>query len=376
MREWGSFLFFTSFFCLYFTGSMYIAWRISAGFKLIAPYKFYVYAATGLMASVSLLSFISSVYGIEPFARALNPAGGIWMGIVGITCAVLFANDLLNLGNRFFKIKKFRYYSTVIALAAAVLLCVWSLINAACVLKVKEIKIQVPELKKDKLSIALLADLHIDKHTPPSMIRKIVDIANGFSPDIIVIAGDLTDTDISGTYSEYSLDKLSAGYGVFAVTGNHEYYTGIESYEKLCEKLGFMLLRNENLIINESGENILAVAGINDKQGAKQKTDIVDVEAAFEGIENALPVLFLSHRPQYFDMVKDKKMPVIQLSGHTHAGQILPMELLLRCFFKYSWGLYKHKDSAMYLTSGNRWWRVPMRTFNTCEIVKITLEKN
>jgi predicted MPP superfamily phosphohydrolase len=375
MREWGYFLFFASFFCLYFISGMYVAWRINAGFRLFKPHNYYVYAAAGLMAAVSTLAYIFSKYNIDPFARYLSHAGGIWMGVSGICAAVLFANDLLNFANYIFKIKNFRYWSTLVSLILAVLLCVWSLINTAFILKVKEIKIKVPSLNKDKVSVVLLSDIHIDKHTRAKAIRKIVDISNSLDCDIIAIAGDLLDIDISETYAEYGLDKLRAKYGIFAVTGNHEYYTGIESYEKLCEKLGFILLRNESVAVKDGGESILAVAGINDKQGEKQSADKVDLEAAFAAVDRNLPVIFLSHRPQYFDSVKDKEMKIVQLSGHLHAGQIPPVEILIRGFFKYSLGLYEHNGSYMYLTAGSRWWRVPMRTFNTCEIVKIVLEK-
>ncbi|MCL1971464.1 MAG: metallophosphoesterase [Endomicrobia bacterium] len=375
MREWGFFLFFTSFFFLYFTGSMYIAWRVNSGLKTPEPYNYFIYAASGLMAVIATLAYIFSKYNVDPFAYYFSPVGGMWMGIVGISVTVLFANDLINFANLIFKIKDFRYWATAVSLALIVLLCVWSLINTAFILKVKEIKIKMPSLNKDRVSITLLADVHIDKHTSPKIIRKIVNIANSFDSDIIVIAGDLVDMDISQTYAEYGLDKLRAKHGIFAVTGNHEYYSGIENYEKLCEKLGIILLRNENFELKYDGKSIITIAGINDKQAAKQSSDKVDVEAAFANADRNLPVLFLSHRPQYFDLVKDKEIPVIQLSGHTHAGQIPPIEILMRIFFKYPWGLYGHKGSHMYVTSGNRWWRVPMRTFNFSEIAVIVLEK-
>lgn len=374
MREWGNFLFFASFFLLYFSGSMYIAWRICAGFKLIAPHKYYIFAAFGLMAAVSTMAYIFSKYNIDPFAVYLSSAGGIWMGIVGISVTVLALNDIVNFANLLLKIKDFRYYSTLAAVILIVLLCAWSLINVAFILKVKEIKIKVPELKTDKLSITLLADIHIDKQTSYGSIKKIVGIANGLDSDIIVLAGDLLDIDITKTYELYGLDKLRAKYGIFAVTGNHEYFAGVDSYIKLCEMLGIILLRNQNTDVKDDGREIIAIAGVNDPEGIKFKADTVDIEAAFSGIEKDAPVIFLSHRPELFDLVKDKDMPLVQLSGHTHAGQIPPVEFIRR-FMKYNFGMYENGKSKMYVTSGNRWWRVPMRTFNTGEIVKIMLER-
>ncbi|MCL2143928.1 MAG: metallophosphoesterase [Endomicrobia bacterium] len=374
MREWGYFLFFLSFFCFYFAGSMYAAWRVNAGLKLIAPYKHYIYIAAALMAAVSAIAYAFSKYNIEPFAVYLGVPGGIWMGIVGISATVFILNDLINCVNLIFKIKKFRYYSTVVSLVFIAALVVWSLMNAAFILKVKEVKIKVPDLKTDSLSITLLSDIHIDKHVSFRSVQKIVDMANSLNSDIIAITGDIADSDLSETYAKYGLDKLHARYGIFAVTGNHEYYTGAGYYIKLCEELGIVLLRNENIMLKDGDKEIIAIAGINDKKGKAHKVDDVDIEAAFEGIENNVPVLFLSHRPEYFDFVKNKEMSAVQLSGHTHAGQIPPLEFI-RKLMKYNYGVYESGAAKMYVTSGNRWWRIPMRTFNASEIVKITLEK-
>jgi predicted MPP superfamily phosphohydrolase len=374
LREWGYFLFYVSFFFFYFSAGAYAAWRINAGLKIAAPYKYYLYAAAALMSAVSTFAYICSRYNIDPLAYHLSIIGGIWMGIAAISFSVLLINDLLNFANYIFKIKRFRHYSTIISIILIILLCAWSFINVAVILKVKEIKIKAPQLKTDRLSITLLADMHIDKQTSFESIRQIVDTANSLNSDIIAIAGDLIDIDISETYSQYGLDKLRAKYGIFAVTGNHEYFTGVKHYIELCKKLGFVLLRNESFSVNDNGKEIITVAGINDKEGIKFKVDAPDIEAAFAEIAKDDTVLFLSHRPETFDAAARHEHKIIQLSGHTHAGQIPPLEIIRR-FMKYNYGMYEYGDSKMYVTSGSRWWRIPMRTFNTSEIVKIVLEK-
>lgn len=374
MRQWGYFLFFVSFFCLYFTAGMYVSWRLCAGLDIAAPYKHIIFFFCGFMSAASTAAYVSSEYGIVRLAAYLNRACGIWMGFLGIASSVLFVNDLLNLSG-IFENGKFGYYSALFSLALITALCLWSLINAGFILKVKEIKIKVPQLKTGKLRIVCLADVHIDKQTSYGSIKKIVKAVNAVKPDMIAIAGDLIDTDISGTFRGYGLDKLYAPYGIYAVTGNHEYYAGIENYAKLCDRLGIKLLNNENLpVLNEKGENIIFVAGVNDRQSRHFKAGGIDIEAAFSGIGKNAPVLFLSHRPEEFDKVKDREMSVMQLSGHTHCGQIPPVEII-RKFMKYNYGLYEYKNSKMYVTSGCRWWRVPMRTFNKCEIAHIVLER-
>jgi len=375
MRGYGPFVLFASFFFLYSAGSLYVAWRLVSNFRVFAPHSHFVYWSFFAMAVIATVAFICSSYDINLFISFLGPLGGIWMGIIGITATVFLANDVLNIINRHFKLfnqQSFGHYSMLVAAGVSLLLCAVSLANAAFVLKVKEIHLKIPGLKTDKVSVVLLSDIHITNFTPKKDIQKTVEISNSLNPDILVIAGDLLDTDISKTYELYGLDKLHAKYGIFAVTGNHEYYTGIESYEKLCKELNIKLLRNESFDI----ENVITVAGINDKYGARIGADKQDLEASFAGADKNFPVLFISHRPEVFDRASNIGFRIVQLSGHTHAGQIPPVEFALRIFRKYFYGLYSKNGSYMYLTSGTRWWRSPMRAFNSSEIVKIVLERD
>lgn len=370
MRDFGFFVFFLTFFIFYCAGSLYIAWRINAGLRISAPYKHYLYIAFVLMAVLSSAGYVFSTFNTGFFQPFISPAGAIWQGVVGVGFTVLFCNDLVNFGNLFFKIKNFRYYSTLVSLAVAAVLIIWSLANPAFILKIKDVNLKVKNLQPEKLTAALWADVHITPFTTYAAIQKIVEKTNELNPDIILIAGDLIDTDISQNYVSYGLDKLKAKYGVFAVTGNHEYYAGVEYYEKFCENAGIRLLRNENFVI----ENLIALAGINDKEGQKRGIDKFDVPAAFSGLDKNFPVIFISHRPEPFDEALRQGFNIVQLSGHTHAGQMIPLELIRR-FFKYNYGLFERDGSYMYLTSGTRWWGPPMRTFTTSELVRITLEK-
>lgn len=352
---------------IYFGGFVYIAWRINAGLGIQPPFKWHLTAGITALGLPSIAALIGSRVHI-PGISFIGPFGYICMGAWGIFFTFFIFNDILNLFNLIFKIKKFGYYSSAAVIIISALCCVWSLINAGYILNIKEITLKSALLPADSLKIVHLSDLHINVFTPPTSIRKIFDKVNSLEPDIILITGDVIDADINkeNKFLEYGFSLLKAKYGIFAVTGNHEYYTGAEAFFDMFKKLGVPVLRNESITVG----GLVNIAGINDYEFKNPQA----VEKALSGTDPSLPVLFMSHRPEAFDIASLAGKSIIQFSGHTHAGQIPPIEVIRR-LMKYNYGLYENKDSKMYITSGVRWWGPPMRLANTSEIAVIKLVK-
>jgi predicted MPP superfamily phosphohydrolase len=299
----------------------------------------------------------------------ITPLAYIIMGVWAITITFSVMNEIINLAALPFKIKNFRCYATLVCFIVCLASSAWSLVNASLFMRVKEVGISVPELKIPSLKIACVSDIHINEMTGTQDIVDLFDKVMSLKPDMIVLVGDIIDTDIVTNESEkqYGFNVLKARYGVYAVSGNHDYYTGLRSFYELCERNNIIVLKDENIFI----DGVINIAGIND---SNWKRDKIILDAVLSARKD-YPVLFLSHRPESFNVVEgllDYK--IIQLSGHTHAGQIPPVEIARRFFMKYNYGLYYGANAVMYVSSGARWWGPPLRFANMREIALITLE--
>lgn len=358
---------FKYFLLIFLAASFYIANRVVSVAKINSRLKYVVYALFLIAGLICVAVFLGRRQSAG-FIAFLTPIGYIIMGIWAITLSFCIVNEALNLVMLVFKIKNFRHYSTLVCLIVCVASSLWSIVNAGCILRVKEVDIAVPALNKRSLTIAAISDVHINDSTDPKDIVRLFEKTASLQADMIVIIGDLIDVDIvkDDAYKRYGFDALHAKYGVFAVSGNHDYYTGLPIFSELCRKTGIVMLQNESVLIDET----IIVAGVNDVDWRNTEA----IQSAFSSARKDLPVLFLSHRPESFDIVQNiPDHAIIQLSGHTHAGQIPPVEIARRFFMKYNYGLYHAENAVLYISSGARWWGPPMRFGNVGEIALITL---
>ncbi|MDO9513933.1 MAG: metallophosphoesterase [Elusimicrobiota bacterium] len=311
------------------------------------------YCISGLSYFIGRM--IQSKYGVG-FVLAY---GEIWMGVMSISVAVFVLRDLLSI---FLKGKAKTL--TAIAVAVTLILSLAAFINAKHT-AVRNIKLFSPHFTgEEEYRIAAFSDIHLEDNKSPVWLENLVAKVNSLEPDIIVIAGDFCDGALEAKKKLFidALGKLSASDGVFAVTGNHEFYSGVKQFERFAEKAGIRMLRNESVSIK--GKMILA--GVDDDAG--------DAELAKALPENAggLPVILLSHRPEIFGKAAERGV-FLQFSGHTHAGQIPFFNLLVKLYYKHPYGLYRQGDSYIYTTSGAGTWGPPMRLGSKSEIVIFTI---
>ncbi|OGS23790.1 MAG: hypothetical protein A2297_02435 [Elusimicrobia bacterium RIFOXYB2_FULL_48_7] len=361
-------LFFVIAFSIYFGMHYYIYSQVSGGLGMPRTAANWL----KLLLLAAGLSFIAGEAAIRQsdafIVKSIAFFGVIWFGLIGIAVSTFIIRHISLI---FFHSPGFRYYSTLAALVVIGLTAVYSYINQAQPPQIRNIEIKtakIPE-KLSGFTVVQLSDLHLGPLKSVKLLKNIVDKANSLDPDLIVISGDLIDERCEKF--DDTLKQLKARHGVFAVTGNHDYYAGLDNFLETAEAAGMRVLRNESKII----AGVIELAGINDIQSwrfeGSTRPDVKKILAGCDSDRNF--VILLSHQPQVFGDAADAGSD-LQLSGHTHAGQVPPMDLIVQFYYKYPQGLFKKGNSSIYTNPGTSYWGPPLRTFSHSEIAKITLK--
>ena len=224
----------------------------------------------------------------------------------------------------------------------------------------------------DGFRIIQLCDLHVGPTIGRAFVESVVEAANGLDADLIAFVGDLADGPVSRLRPDVEpLSELRSVHGTFFVTGNHEYYSGVEEWVPEIRRLGMDVLLNEHRLIRR-GNGRLLIAGVTDHSAADMVPDHAsDPDAAVRGAPEADARLLLAHQPisvldvgDHFDL---------QLSGHTHGGQFVPWKYLIRLQQPYLAGLHDHDSTWIYVSRGTGYWGPPVRLRAASEITRITL---
>lgn len=241
---------------------------------------------------------------------------------------------------------------------------------------VKTLEIVLPRLpaELDGLRIVQLTDLHASRLLQAPWLQAVVDKTNALKPDLILITGDLVDGSPRARVDDVQpLKDLRARYGVFAIPGNHEYYVDYVHWLPAFEHLGLHMLLNEHVLITHNGRD-LVLAGVTDKAAQPFKLPEPDIIKALKGAPAGDPVILLSHRPGGALLNAGQGVD-LQLSGHTHGGQILGPHLIAKWANEgFVSGLYAVAGMQLYVSNGTGLWNgFPVRLGRPSEITEIVL---
>lgn len=192
--------------------------------------------------------------------------------------------------------------------------------------------VTLPELPPEweGFRIAHLSDIHVSSIFRREHFDELVARTNALKADLVLITGDFVDGRVPVRYVDAEpLAKLTAPYGVWGCEGNHEHYSGLEEWLEVFPKLGIRLLRNEHTLLQRNGQS-LALVGLTDSMAGRFGRETPDMRKAVSGIPEGVPHILLVHRPgEARRWAEEDPAAILQLSGHTHGGQILGMNLVV-----------------------------------------------
>jgi predicted MPP superfamily phosphohydrolase len=241
--------------------------------------------------------------------------------------------------------------------------------------QVRRVEVRLARLPQALSGIRLvqLSDVHVGPTIHRSFIETIVAQCNALEPDLVAITGDLVDGSVEELREHTApLAQLKAKYGVFFVTGNHEYYSGAEEWCAELERLGIRVLRNERVSIGDASASF-DLAGVDDHSAKGHALGHgEDLPKALAGRDASRELVLLAHQPRAIFEAQHLGVG-LQLSGHTHGGQLWPWTYLVRLQQPVVAGLARFGESLIYVSRGTGYWGPPMRLGAPSEITELTL---
>jgi len=317
----------------------------------------------------------------------LSWAAGPWMAFVGIAATLFAVLDIVRfalfLKNRVSRspsvedaVTRRRFLTTLTGGTAMVsgASVAEGMISARGDHEIVTVEFKLSKLPRelDGFSIVQLSDLNIGMTIDREFVQRVVDRTNALVPDLIALTGDLVDGHVNSLRDDVApLSELHAPHGIFAVTGNHEYYSGADAWIAELTRMGIRYLRNERVDIGNGG-NRFELAGVDDYSAEHWPGHGEDIGRAAAGRDLSRAFVLLAHQPRQVRRAAAHGVD-LQLSGHTHGGQIWPWHHTVMRQQGYLAERYQHEATQLYVTRGCGYWGPPVRLFAPLEITRIVL---
>jgi predicted MPP superfamily phosphohydrolase len=360
------------------------------GARLLADMPF---GAPAIAATLALLLASAGAMPFGALSRRMKPGrrtdllagtGFVAMGLFAMLLILTLLRDLTLLagfaaGGRLISevsVGHWRSYSAAAVPVLAVILTLMGFSNARRRAGVRAVEVPIGGLPASLrgFSIVQITDIHIGTTIKRDYVDRIVDAVNELHADMIAITGDLVDGGVRQLSPHTApLARLASRHGTFFVTGNHEYYSGADPWVAELRRLGIAVLMNEHVVLRHRGESVV-VAGVTD-YGAHhfdpaQRSD--PVAAMLGAPDNAGVRLLLAHQPRSAFAAEPAGFD-LQLSGHTHGGQFVPWNFLVRLQQPFSSGLHRLGKLWVYVSRGTGYWGPPLRLGSPSEITHLRL---
>jgi uncharacterized protein len=362
----------------------YVAWRVlpDLHFGRVATVALSLWlAASAVLVPVG---FAARRMRRQPWADILAWAGLLMMGAFSSLFVLTFVRDVALLTGTALRgwviapdsIGEFRKYSAAAVPLLAAIASLAGLYNARKRAGVRRVDVPIANLPValHGFTIAQISDIHVGPTIKRNYLDAIVDAVNGLKADLIAVTGDLVDGSVAQLAQHTQpLARLSARHGAYFVTGNHEYYSGVEAWLVEIRRLGLRVLMNEHVVLMHEGAAVV-VGGVTDHSAHHyDPAQRSDPAAAMVGApRNAAFKLLLAHQPRSAFAAAPVGFD-LQLSGHTHGGQFLPWTFLVRLQQPITAGLHRIQSLWVYVSRGTGYWGPPLRLGAPSEITHLRL---
>jgi len=337
---------------------------------------------------IFLILFVSFIAGrfleraaLSRFSSVLVWIGSFWLGAMVYFFLILLVIDVLRLIDSitpffplFFTANHEAVQRTAVLICGFVVLIVIAGFINTLKPRVKTLDLIIHKSVNPMkvLNIVVASDIHLGTVICKSRLERIVEKINDLNPDLVLLPGDVVDEDLGPVIRENlgeTLRKIKSRYGVIAITGNHEYIGGVEEACRYLTDHGITMLRDSSMKI----DNSITIVGREDasiKQFAQKRRK--SLEELMNGVDISHPVILMDHQPFRLEEAESNGID-LQLSGHTHHGQLWPFNFITKKVYELSWGYKKKGKTHYYVSSGVGTWGPPIRTGNRPEIVNIRL---
>ncbi len=349
-----------------------LALFLSVFFLGFLAVDYYIFNRLGMLLGVSqtvitiLIIVFTAAYPVaailegtlsNEFTRIIYTLSATWMGVALVLGYTLLAYEILNF---IFDLPSFAAGIGVLVVASTI--SIYSIINSSY-LNIKEIEIPIQNLERE-LKIAQISDTHIGPTRNSGFMKEIVKKIAPLNPDLVLITGDLVEGTVGLHPSMFdSTNNLKSK--IFFVTGNHDIYGGLENVFETLKTTNINVLRNE--MVEFEGLQIVGV-------GYSTQRNYLKTVLPGLKIDKSKPSLLMYHVPIEVEFANEAGID-LQISGHTHKGQIFPLNFFGKLVFPYFNGLYEYNGTQVYVSPGTGTWGPPMRSGSRSEITLINLKK-
>lgn len=308
-------------------------------------------------------------------SRFMTIIGSYWLAFFFYAFLILVFIDILHMLDGWLKflpafVNEANFYTGTAVLLFLLALVVYGSFNARNPV-IRQYNITIPSLAKnvERLHIIMVSDLHLGSIVNARRLMELVETINKVKPDLVFLVGDIIDENVKvfkRLGMKKILEKLKPKIGAYAVLGNHDYYGGeYKEVIKSLEEAGVKVLRDQYELVADS----FYLVGRDDKFSRFRQS----LAVLLQDIDRIFPVIVLDHNPIDIDEALANRVD-LQLSGHTHRGQLAPLNRITRRIFATDWGYLKIDNLQVIVSNGFGTWGPPVRIGNRPEIVEIFLQ--